>query len=99
MARKSDRGKTGSGSRKGTGTKSRAGGADVAKSAAKGGGHAKGAVKRAHKGGARGAPASPPAAAPPAPRVKFRGPRSERAPRARDTTAGIAGAEGSVFAR
>src|SRR6059058_70919 len=91
MARKSDRGKTGSGSRKGTGTKSRAGGADVAKSAAKGGGDAKRAVKPALKAGAKRAPASQPAAAPSAPKVKFRGRLFENEPLARYTTYRIGG--------
>ena len=91
MARKSDRGKTGSGSRKGTGTKSRAGGADVAKSAAKGGGDAKRAVKPALKAGAKRAPASQPAAAPSAPKVKFRGRLLENEPLARYTTYRIGG--------
>src|SRR5881398_1121028 len=55
MARKSDRGKTGSGSRKGTGTKSRAGGADVAKGAAGGGGRQEGGEAGAQGGGEAGA--------------------------------------------
>src|SRR5438876_2254576 len=91
MARKSDRGKTGSASRKGTGTKSRAGGADVAKSAAKGGGVAKRAVTPALRAGAKRAPASQPGAVPSAPKVKFRGRLLENEPLARYTTYRIGG--------
>src|SRR5438876_1351178 len=91
MARKSDRGKTGSGSRKGTGTKSRAGGADGAKSGAEGGGVAKRAVTPALRAGAKRAPASQPGAVPSAPKVKFRGRLLESEPLARYTTYRIGG--------